>query len=281
MKRFLLPVLALAIAGTAPSAQANGGPCTSLPVWALLLSDVVAHGRVDYGALTTDEGRKRLSALRNEIAACDASALSMVSAADREAYWINAYNALTVIAVAEHYPIRASGWKAWRFPRNSIRQIDGVWTDLRFDAGGAQRTLDEIEHQIVRKQFADPLAHVGLNCASMSCPPLRDEPYVGARLHDQLIDQLRVYAADPVHGVRIDRQTRTLWLSRIFDWFGEDFAPLALPRHRVAADLPDSIRGVLALLVDVVSPQDRQWLLTADYEVSWLDYDWSLNEQRP
>ena len=272
-------IVAAMLVGAAAGARASNGPCASLPVWSGILSDVVRDGLVDYAALADEPGRPRIRALRQEIAACDASALEGVGERDREAYWINAYNALTVIAVVEHYPIRAGGWRAWRYPRNSIRQIDGVWTALTFDAGGAPRTLDEIEHRILRKQFADPLVHVGLNCASKSCPPLRGEPYEGSRLRQQLLDQLRIYAADPVHGMRIDREGHTLWLSRIFDWFGEDFASHALPRHRVAAALSDSLRGVLALLIEVVDPKDRQWLLKADYEVDWLDYDWSLNEQ--
>jgi hypothetical protein len=92
------------------------------------------------------------------------------SRAQQMAFWINAYNAFTLRAIVDHYPIEGSRFSL--HPRNSIRQIDGVWTSLAWKAAGRTVTLDDIEHRILRPTFREPLVHFAVNCASVSCPPL-------------------------------------------------------------------------------------------------------------
>ncbi len=88
-------------------------------------------------------------------------------------------------------------------PRNSIRQIDGVWDDLTWRAAGRTVTLDDIEHVILRPTFKEPRIHFAINCASVSCPPLRSEPYAAVRLEDQLEDSSREFLASEL-AVRVD-----------------------------------------------------------------------------
>ena len=98
----------------------------------------------------------------------------------RMAFWINAYNALTLQAIVNHYPIRGGGWFS-RGPSPSIRQIPGVWTTLKWPVAGKTVTLDDIEHKILRPQFAEPRIHFAINCASVGCPPLAARPIARKR----------------------------------------------------------------------------------------------------
>ena len=198
------------------------------------------------------------------------------------AFWINAYNALTLRVIIDHYPIQSGGFFAsMRFPKNSIRQIDGAWDGIKHNVMGESMTLDQIEHKILRKQFKDPRIHMALVCAAMGCPPLRNEPYVGGQsdgqLDDQLDDQARKFFSNP-DKFRIDRANQTVHLSSIFKWFGKDFKEkYATGEFR---QLSGDARPVMAFAVKYVAPREAQYLKTQDYRIEYLDYDWSLNEQR-
>jgi hypothetical protein len=194
------------------------------------------------------------------------------------AFWTNAYNALTLKAIIDHYPIKASGLSAWRFPRNSIRQIPGVWKKLQFTIMGAETTLDSIEHKVLRKEFDEPRIHVALVCAAMGCPRLRNEPYVAARLDEQLDDQARRFLAHPKK-FRIDRTDAKVRLSSIFKWFGTDF----VKRHGTDEKFTrqkSAVRAVLNFASGYLNGADRGYLQERKYSVSYLDYDWTLNEQK-
>src|SRR5260370_41087982 len=102
----------------------------------------------------------------------------------RLAFWINAYNLFTLRAIVDHYPIR-SAWLTLQ-PRNSIRQIDGVWTTLSWPAAGRTVTLDEIEHRILRPEFKEPRVHFAINCTSIGWPAPSAHPYPPATLNGQL-----------------------------------------------------------------------------------------------
>ena len=129
------------------------------------------------------------------------------------AFWVNAYNILAIDLVAAHYPvasIRDIGWV-----------LRPVWKQPAGTVGGRTVTLDEIEHGIVRP-FGDPRTHAVVVCASTSCPALPREPLRADRLGEQLDAAVRQWLADPGKGLRIDRTSDTIYLSRIFDWFEDD-----------------------------------------------------------
>jgi hypothetical protein len=192
-------------------------------------------------------------------------------------FWINAYNALTLKAIIDHYPISAGFFKALAYPRNSIRQIPGVWDGLRFRVMGREMTLDEIEHATLRKEFNEPRIHLALVCAAMGCPPLRNEPYIGEKLDQQLDDQARRFLANP-RKFAINPSQSKVYLSPIFKWFGEDFVKTYGTDKGVAKFSPAE-RAVLNYFVKFVNEKDREYLLQGSYAISYLDYDWSLNEQ--
>ena len=190
---------------------------------------------------------------------------------ERMAFWINAYNAFTLKAIVDRYPIR-SPWLTLQ-PRNSIRQIDGVWTDLRWQAAGREVTLDDIEHRILRPIFRDARVHFAVNCASISCPPLDAQPYRPGTLDVQLDAAARAYLASR-DGVRVDGQT--LLVSSILKWYGDDFvadyAPLA-PTGPLAAD-----RAILGVITRYGPAAAVQLARSGRARIRFLDYNWSLND---
>lgn len=234
----------------------------------VLARHVDADGFVDYAGLAA--GRRALDAHVTSLSRVAPEELAGRGEADRIAFWINAYNALTLRAVIDHYPIRPRLLASLVYPRNSIRQIPGVWDELRFDVAGEARTLEEIEHEVLRREFREPRIHFALVCASVGCPPLRAEPYRGEALEAQLDDQVRRFLADP-RKYRLDRRRAVVELSPIFDWFVDDFAT------------DDGLVGdaaVLAFLTHHAPAADRAVLRATAPRIRHLDYDWSLNERR-
>lgn len=195
------------------------------------------------------------------------------------ALWINAYNALTLVAIVEHYPIKPSALKSLKFPKNSIRQIDGVWDKLIFNVAGRKLTLNQIEHEIIRKEFKTPEIHLALVCAAVSCPSLRSEPYQAEKINTQFQDQVRHFVADP-RKFKIDRSSNTVYLSKIFEWFADDFTERFSPESGFAGHKLAQC-AVLNYLSRHLDPDDATYLQNQSYQIKYLDYDWTLNEQPP
>jgi hypothetical protein len=101
--------------------------------------------------------------------------------------------------------------------------------------------------------------HFAVNCASVSCPPLREEPYVAARIDTQLDEAARRYLASPL-GLQV--RGRMLHVSSIFKWYGDDFAPA----------------GVLGTIATYGPPAAQQIARSPDVRLRFLRYDWSLND---
>jgi hypothetical protein len=114
-------------------------------------------------------------------------------------------------------------------------------------------------------EYREPRIHFALVCAAIGCPPLRSEPYVGARLGEQLDDQLRRFLAEPEKN-RYDATKNTLHLSPIFKWYAADFTEPA---------------GSLVLYVKPFLPEAQHTALTdpARVKVRFTDYNWALNAQ--
>lgn len=224
---------------------------------------------VDYAALKAARGvLDRAVAEFAEPAAADETQWTREQ---RMAFWINAYNAFTLRVIVDHYPIR-SGWFTLQ-PRNSIRQIDGVWTDRTWQAAGRTLALDDIEHTILRPTFEDARIHFAVNCASISCPPLDRRPYLPETLDTQLNDAARAYLASP-EGLRVEGTT--LRVSSIFKWYGDDFVAQyasAAPSAPTAAE-----RGILGVVMRFGSSDAAQLARSGRARVRFLDYNWSLND---
>jgi len=241
----------------------------SYPQYAGVLRDHVRPPKVDYTALQRD--RASLDAAVAVFAQPAEAEERGWTRDERLAFWINAYNAFTLRAIVDRYPIHAS-WLTLA-PRNSIRQIGGVWTTLTWQAAGRTLTLDDIEHRILRPEFKEPRVHFAINCASIGCPPLAAEPYRAATLDAQLDAAARRYLAS-AQGLRIDGTT--LRVSRILEWYGEDFVPQFAPDH---AGRPDRLEQAVRAVVARFGPPEAAALArAAASRVRFLDYDWSLND---
>jgi hypothetical protein len=185
--------------------------------------------------------------------------------AERQAFLINAYNAATVQLVLTRYP-----------KLRSIKELGGLfgspWKQAFVPLLGKTRSLDDIEHNLLRgaPDYDDPRIHFAVNCASLGCPALRPEAYVGARLDAQLEDQTRRFLRDRSRN-RYDGAS-DLQVSKIFAWYGADFGAgqrgvrTFLARHADALGLDASA---------------AKRLQRGDIALSFLDYDWRLNQPRP
>jgi hypothetical protein len=210
--KLLAPIL-LALAFAAPATAAE----PDYKLWQELLAKHYDPARgMDYKGLRQD--KPTLDRLRNQMAAVNAASLSRP---EQLAYWINLYNISVVGIVADNYPVE------------SIRDLS---TDpiLRLNVfkkpsvpvrGGGTLSLDDVENKKIREGFKDPRIHFAINCAAESCPPIRPEPFTGARIDQQLDDQARLFLNSP-RGIRVENDGGDLILhaTKILDWFKDDFA---------------------------------------------------------
>jgi hypothetical protein len=243
---------------------------------AVLKSYVDNKGMVDYKQLKANHSM--LNAFVRTLSELEAATYAKWSSRDKIAFWINAYNSLTLKAIIDNYPIKSSFFRSMIYPRNSIRQISGVWDKKKFRVMGKERTLEQIEHEILRKQFKEPRIHVALVCAAMGCPPLRNEPYIGSRLQAQFDDQTRRLLDNPKK-FQIDRTDTTVLLSSIFKWFGSDFVS-KYGSEKTLSQLNKNETAVINYLSRFVENADKEYLLRGNYKIKYLHYDWSLNEKK-
>ncbi len=269
----------LALASALLAGAGSGEATLKYDDYAALLKTYVSDtGMVNYKGLKAD--RRQLDVFVAALGRLEAKNYERWNQKDKIAFWLNAYNALTLKAIIDNYPIKSSFTKSLAWPKNSIRQIDGAWNKIKFDVMGQKLTLEHIEHKILRAQFGEPRIHMALVCAAMGCPPLRNEPYVAAKLDEQLDNQTRKFLSNPAK-FRLDTDKGVLYLSPIFKWFANDFAK-SYPRHTRYRGHKSSQAAVIAFIDQYLPKQDSQRRSddSRTYKVKHLDYDWSLNEQK-
>jgi len=174
------------------------------------------------------------------------------------AFWINAYNAVTVRGILREYPTTSI--------RNHTAKAFGynIWKDLLLTVGGSGYSLDQMEHQVLRK-MGEPRIHFAIVCASISCPRLLNEAYTATKLNDQLTTNTKHFFAQPGN-FRYDAGRRQFQLSSILKWFGEDFGDSQAAQLRAIAPYLPTREAYDAAVANSVS-------------ISYLDYDWGLNDQ--
>lgn len=275
------PALLLLVSGavlcgvrTPPGAAAERG--FAYDAYAAVLQRYVDDtGMVDYKALKAN--RAGLDTFVKRLGDLDRTTYEAWNAKAKIAFWINAYNGLTLKTIINHYPIQASWWRSLRYPKNSIRQISGVWDEITHEVMGKKMTLEAIEHETLRKDFDEPRIHLAIVCAAMGCPPLRNEPYLGGKLDAQFAHQARRFFSN-AKTFRIERDGGEVYLSPIFKWFGEDFVPAYVPEEGFG-DRGKTLRAVLNYVAEHLRKKDAEYLRTGEYDVEYLDYDWTLNAQ--
>ncbi len=220
-----------------------------------LLKKHVVKGMVDYDAFT------QAGSLKEYLESLEHADVARLADRERLAFWINAYNAYT-IALIDKYEERGSIKNIAEGV--GFERAKGAWKQPIVRAGGKTYTLDEVENEIVRKQFREPRIHFALVCAAMSCPPLRSEAYTGAKLEAQLDSQARRFILDEARGSRVDVKKGVVRASRIFDWYKDDFGG------------NDAAIGRFIARYHGDSPE-KHLLLDGHFKMEYLDYDWTLN----
>lgn len=200
-----------------------------------------------YNELKKNEGV--LNSYLNELESLKKEKFNTFNQDQKLAFWINAYNAYTIQIILKHYPL------------NSIKDISsglfssGPWKKDFINLFGKKISLDNIEHDTIRKEFDEPRIHFSVNCASIGCPSLLQEAFIGAKLENQLDraanNFLQNKSKNYVKG-------NTLYLSKIFKWYGGDF--------------DQKYGGFKNYVVKTLNLPQK------DYEVEFNDYDWNLNE---
>jgi len=205
--------------------------------------------QVDYAGMARD--RAALKGYLDSLSRVPRAEFEAWTQNERKAFLINAYNAFTVEKILTRWPAIRSIWDFGKIFGNPFK--DDFFTLL-----GAPMTLDGIEHGTLRKPGAydDPRVHYAVNCASIGCPMLREEAYVAGRLEAQLDEQALRFLSDRSRNRFRDGR---LEVSKIFDWFKEDFEPREkyFARYAQALAYPGG-----------------------PVPIDFLDYDWSLNDLR-
>ncbi|WP_452229722.1 MULTISPECIES: DUF547 domain-containing protein [unclassified Lacinutrix] len=161
---------------------------------------------------------------------------------DKLAYWINAYNALTVDLIIRNYPVK------------SIKDIKDPWDQRLWKLGEKWYNLNEIEHEILRK-MNEPRIHFAIVCASFSCPKLQNEAFTASKLEEQLTNATKAFLGD---SNRNEIASDKIKISKIFQWFSKDF--------KQDGDLID--------FLNTYSEVD----ISSNAKKSYKDYNWDLNE---
>jgi len=234
-------------------------------LWQTVLTGYVKDGRVDYAGLKAHP--EDLKVYLESLAVAD---LGGWTRERRVAFWVNAYNAITVQAILNNYPIRRSGLAGLAFPANSIRQISGVWDKLSWRVAGGQVTLDTIENTKLRAELKEPRIHFAIVCASIGCPKLSSTAYTADHLAAQLDAAADAFARDPE---KVRLADGKLYLSHIFDWFAGDFDRFA------TLTAYGKQNGAVSFLLPRQPEAERATIERDHPPIAWLDYDWTLNAQ--
>ncbi len=222
------------------------------------------RGLVDYQGLQAN--RATLDKFNRSLGSLAPDVYNSWSQTEQLAFLINAYNSFTLQSIIDRNPLE-----------KSIRDIPGVWKRRKFQLAGEAKTLDNIEHDILRKKFNEPRIHAALVCAAISCPPLKNEPYLPEKIDSQLEERVNKFLASP-HGFKIEREKKRVYLSSIFKWFGEDWLATYSTKDKFTGNKKE--KAVLNFISQYLNASEREYLEQGEYKISYLDYDWSLNKQK-
>lgn len=190
------------------------------------------------------------------------------------AFLINAYNAFTVQLILTKYP-----------DLKSIKDLGGTfsspWKQKFFKLLGQDAYLDQLEHEMLRKKgvYDEPRVHYAVNCASIGCPMLREEAFTAGQLDAQLDEQAIRFISDRSRN-RYNPQ-RGLELSKIFDWFKEDWQSgyRGVGQDQTPVTSREQYFGKVAKLLSD-KPEEQKIIADGKAEIRFLDYDWNLNDAK-
>jgi hypothetical protein len=214
-----------------------------------VLKKHVSGESVDYAGLK--KSPDQLGAYINSLASVSESEFKGWNEDQEKAFLINLYNAATLKLIVDHYPLK------------SIKDIGSPWGKKVVKLFGSERSLDYVEHDLLRKNYNDPRIHFGVNCASIGCPALRAEAFQATKLDAQLDEQARKFLGDSSKN-RLDKKQGVLYLSSIFDWFKGDFVKKS--------------GSVEKFVAPYFNDADAKAIRSSTFRIKYTDYDWNLNK---
>jgi len=244
----------------------------------ILKNFVNDEGMVDYKTLRRK--RLELKALLQEFDNLDPNEYRTWPKEDKIAFWLNAYNIQMLNIITENYPIESSrflrlfpGWGP-----NSILHIKGIWRNYKFLVMDEEFTLAEIDRRFFRKEFDDPRIFFAISRASLSSPPLRNEPYYGYKLNEQLDGQARRFLSSPL-AFRTDKEKQRVYLSSLFQSssYGKEFIS-KFSIDKKFKDQEPTTRAVLNFITNYVPRNKVSFLEVGKYSVKFMKYDWTIND---
>lgn len=224
---------------------------------ALLKKYVDANGNVNYTAWKASAPDQQ--ALDQYLSHLSSASSQRVDRNSQLAFWINTYNAVTVKGILREYPTTSI--------RNHTAKLVGynIWKDLQIPVADQPHSLEGIEHEILRK-MGEPRVHFAIVCASMGCPRLLNEAYTAEKVDAQLTLNTQAFFADPTK-FKADPRSGAIQVSPILEWFAEDFGGNAAAQMKtIAPYVPEAAQGLAN---------------SGRARVSYLGYDWGLNDRSP
>jgi len=269
MRVLLAAALLAALAVVTPAAQESLADGARQKTFDQLLDLYVRNGDAYYRALKAERGK-----LDGFVAQQGTTAVDKMSREEQIAFWLNAYNALVLKTIIDHYPI-AGGSGA--YPAKSIRQISGAFERLPHRVAGRTITLDQIE-QTVLAGFHDPRVVFALGRGAAGSGRLRSEAFTPARLEEQLAET----AAECVtraQCIRIDRETAKVHVSSIFSWREKEFTAAYADKAPAAFSSRSPIeRAVIAYVLPKLLPTEKEFLEKNSFQLVYTPFDWTLND---
>jgi hypothetical protein len=243
----------------------------------ILKTYVNGNGMVDYKTLSRK--RLELKSLFDDFDQLDPNEYEKWSKEDKIALWINAYNIQMLDIIARNYPVKPiSRFHSVLWGPNSVRHIEGKWTRYKFLVMDEVFTLSQIEQRFFREEFQEPRVFLALTRASLSSPPLRNEPYYGYKLYKQLDDQVRKFLANPL-AFSIDKEKGKVYLSALFQKtvYGGQFVG-KYGTDKKFKQKETETAAVLNFISNYVSEEVKSYLELGNYTVQFIGYNWTIND---
>ena len=232
----------------------------------------IGRGAVGSGRLRSEAfSAARLDSYVNQLATASVDALARE---EQLAFWLNAYNALVLRTVADHYPIQG---RSTEYPAKSIRQISGAFERLPHRVAGRTLTLDQIE-QTVLPGFHDPRVYFALGRGAVGSGRLRSEAFTPARLAEQLAD-VAGECVTRAQCVTIDRENGQVGVSSIFSWREKEFAAVYADKAPAPFSARSPIeRAVIAFVLPTLLATEKEFIVKNTFQVTYTPFDWTLND---
>lgn len=234
-----------------------------------LLDLYVRNGDVYYRAIKSERGK-----LDGYVSQLATAPVDKLSRDDQLAFWLNAYNALVLRTVVDHYPIQG---RSAEYPAKSIRQISGAFERLPHRVAGRSLTLDQIE-QTILPTFHDPRVYFALGRGAVGSGRLRSEAFTGARLEEQLAD-VAAECVTRAQCIAIDPANAKVGASSIFSWRAKEFSDAYADKAPAGIGNRSPIeRAVIAFVIPRLLATEKEFLANNTFQVTYTPFDWTLND---